>query len=553
MMPPTTESLKNLSLDIDDETVSVPFEQSLEDNLAAVCIKVITASVSTAIPTLAALMVEHQVSCLVITDESERDGNLNPLPPLPPLPVDKYHASNLVGLVTESEMIQCLRLDDDLRSRCAQDIMRPLAICVFPPKTFLCLAYQTLVQQGLHYGVVESQGERLGLLSRTSLLQAFDPVFMQSILEGTRQRLDQVTDQLVSTQEQMHREKLTYQRSQLAFDTAKVQLQQQSDERTAELAEMNTQLKRDLRKRKRVEDALKQTLKTLQSAQIQVIQNERMAGLGHFVAGVAHEINNPINFIYGNINPAKAYAEELLRLVSYYQKTDPTIAQAIQTEIEEIEEIDIEFLAADFPKLLDSMKAGTERIREIVKSLRNFSRLDEAEMKPVDIHEGIENTLMLLANRFKAQPGQQAIRVVETYDQLPAVECFASQLNQVFWHILSNAIDALRLHYTPQSSMPDADEIGAIQIRTETIEGNRIAIYIADNGPGIPESERSKVFDPFYTTKPVGKGTGLGLSISHQIVVEKHRGNLYYHSTPGQGTEFVIELPCRLSSPRARL
>ncbi len=171
--------------------------------------------------------------------------------------------------------------------------------------------------------------------------------------------------------------------------------------------------------------------------------------------------------------------------------------------------------------LLNSMRLGTERIREIVKSLRNFSRLDEAEMKPVDIQEGIENTLMLLANRFKAQPGQQAIRVVEAYDQLPMVECFASQLNQVFWHLLSNAMDALRLYYPLQSS--GTNEIGKIQIRTETIEGNRVAIYITDNGPGIPDSERAKVFGPFYTTKPVGRGTGLGLSISHQIFLAHQR------------------------------
>ena len=518
------------------KTGLMSFDQFLDTHLAAVCTQVITASANDSIPRLSALMVEHQVPCLVITNE------LDPNDTLPGTAVGKLQSLNPVGLVTEREIVQCQSREAEIHSLCAKAIMRPLSLCVLPPKTSLLLAYQTLTQQDLAYGVVEWQGELLGLFSRTSLLQAFDPVMVQHFFEETRQQLNDARDQLVDTQEQLHREQLAHQQAHQTFSAAKAQLQQQSDERTAELGEMNIQLKKDLRKRKRVEDALKQTLKTLQSAQIQVIQNERMAGLGHFVAGVAHEINNPVNFIHGNLKPAQAYAQELLSLVSYYQTTDLTLA--MQPELEELEEIDVAFLSEDFPKLLDSMRLGTERIREIVKSLRNFSRLDEAEMKPVDIQEGIENTLMLLANRFKAQPGQQAIRVIETYGQLPMVECFASQLNQVFWHLLSNAIDALRLYYPLQAS--GTNEIGEIQIRTETIEGNRVAIYITDNGPGIPDSERAKVFDPFYTTKPVGKGTGLGLSISHQIVVEKHSGKLYYHSTPGQGTEFVIELPCTL-------
>ena len=522
-----------------DDTRLMPSEQFLEDHLATVCTQVVTAFVNDSVQRLSALMLEHHVPCLIIINE------FDPSDTLPGTVAGKLQSLNPVGLVAEREIVQYQVSEPKLHSVCAQTIMRPLALCVLPPKTSLLLAYQILTQQDLEYGVVEWQGELLGLLSRASLLQAFNPVVMQGLLEDTRKHLSRVTDQLVDTQEQLHREQLAYQQAQLDFSAAKVQSRQQSDERTAELAEMNIQLKKDLRKRKRVEEALKQTLKTLQSAQIQVIQNERMAGLGHFVAGVAHEINNPVNFIHGNLKPAQVYAEELLTLVNYYQTSDPILAT--QPETEKLEEIDIAFLSEDFPKLLNSMRMGTERIREIVKSLRNFSRLDEAEMKPVDIQEGIENTLMLLANRFKAQPGQQAIRVVETYGQIPMVECFASQLNQVFWHLLSNAIDALRLHYTPQAS--GADEIGTIQIRTEKIESNRVAIYITDNGPGIPESERTKVFDPFYTTKPVGKGTGLGLSISHQIIVEKHNGNLYYHSTPGQSTEFVIELPCTLSSP----
>lgn len=507
---------------------SASSKRLIKDALAAVCTGVVIASSNDSISALSALMVEHQVGCLIITKKLEPDDTIESLL------LGEFKNLKPIGLVGERELVRSLASGDDLYRLCAQDIMISLEQCVFSPENSLHLAYQTLAQRGAKYGIVKQEEELLGVLSQSSLLRALNPLNMQA---------------------QLQQETLAHQQTQLAFKAAEIESTQQRDERTAKLAEINEQLKKDLRKRKRVEDALKQTLKTLQSAQTQIIQSERMAGLGHFVAGVAHEINNPVNFIHGNLKPAKQYAEELLALVSYYQKTDPALAQTIQIEIEELEDIDVEFLAKDFPRLLDSMKSGTERIREIVKSLRNFSRLDEADMKPVDIHEGIDNTLLLLPNRLKALPGQSAIRVVKTYGNLPTVECFASQLNQVFWHLLSNAIDAVRSHYVQNAfeneSEPTQPDISTIQIRTEVIKANWIAISIIDNGPGIPEQARNKIFDPFYTTKPVGKGTGLGLSISHQVIVEKHGGRLYCHSTPGQGTEFVIELPCKIAQPLA--
>ncbi len=535
--PPTDLSIAAIDV---DETAPVPFEQYLDNSLHIVCSQVVIAGINDSVLLLSAQMIEQNAACLVITDE------LIPPEHSASIALGTLQSLNPVGLVTERALLRCQALGKALPSLSARDIMQPLDLCIFPPKTPLYLAYKSMVKRGFQYGVLKSRGELVGLISQTSLLKAFDPITMQAALEKTREKLDAVEEQLAKIQEQLQHEQLAHQQTQLDFSAAKVDLTQQECDRTAELAEMNIQLKKDLRKRKRVEDALKQTLKSLQSAQIQVIQNERMSGLGHFVAGVAHEINNPVNFIHGNLTPARQYADDLLALVGHYQKINSTLTSAIQIESEELEEIDIEFLSEDFPRLLDSMRSGTERIREIVKSLRNFSRLDEAETKPVDIHEGIENTLLLLSNRLKAQPGETAIRVLKTCSQLPTVECFVSQLNQVFWHLLSNAIDAVRSHDAQETSgIYESDNIATIQIRTEVSDENWIAIYIADNGPGIPQNVRNKIFDPFYTTKPVGKGTGLGLSISHQIIVEKHHGELQCHSTTDQGTEFVIKLPYR--------
>jgi len=297
------------------------------------------------------------------------------------------------------------------------------------------------------------------------------------------------------------------------------------DERTQELKEKNTDLE--------------QTLQKLKQTQAQLIQNEKMVGLGQLVAGVAHEINNPVNFIHGNIIPARDYAEDLLNLIKLYQLYYPEpVAEIIDTE----NIIDLDFLKKDFPTLLNSMEEGTKRIQEIVLSLRNFSRLDESSQKQVNIHEGIDSTLLILQSRLKPKPGYPEIEIIKEYGDLPLVECLASQVNQVFMNILANGIDALEMSWKESNSQLSCIK-PQIKIQSKVINKNWIAIYIIDNGPGIPEKVKNKIFDPFYTTKPVGKGTGLGLSLSHQIIVEKHGGNFYCNSVVGQGTEFAIELP----------
>lgn len=304
---------------------------------------------------------------------------------------------------------------------------------------------------------------------------------------------------------------------------------------------------------------LEETLQHLQKAQIQLVQSEKMSSLGQLVAGVAHEINNPVNFIYGNLTHAQQYAEDLLILLRLYQTQFPTGSPEIA---DQAEEMDLEFVAQDLPKLIASMRVGVDRIREIVRSLRNFSRLDEAEVKAVDIHEGLESTLMILQNRFKAQPEHPKIAVVKEYGSLPLVECYGGQLNQVFMNILTNAVDALEemsntRKATQKTDLAETVNMEAnqatltpeweptIRIQTQPVGTEAIAIRIADNGPGIPLDVQQRLLDPFFTTKPVGKGTGLGMSISYQIVVDRHGGSLQCFSAPGQGAEFIIEIPVR--------
>lgn len=282
----------------------------------------------------------------------------------------------------------------------------------------------------------------------------------------------------------------------------------------------------------------------LQHNYTRLLQNDKMAALGQLVAGIAHEINNPISFIYGNLTHATQYVQDLLYMLQLYQQQYPHHHLAKQAEIKALE---LDFIVEDLPKLLSSMMVGANRIQEIVLSLRNFSRLDEAEFKRVDIHEGIDNTLIILQNRLKPQPNRPGIKVVKEYGNLPRVECYAGQLNQAFMNILTNAIDALSENY--ELSVLSGDFVPVTQnplkisIGTEVTNHNQIIIRIADNGPGIPESIQKRLFDPFFTTKPVGKGTGLGLAISYQIIVEKHGGQINCISAPGKGAEFIIKLP----------
>ncbi|MEG4862787.1 MULTISPECIES: PAS domain S-box protein [unclassified Microcoleus] len=287
---------------------------------------------------------------------------------------------------------------------------------------------------------------------------------------------------------------------------------------------------------------LEQTLQKLTSAQSQLIQSEKMSSLGQLVAGVAHEINNPVNFIYGNLSHANDYTQDLLHLIELYQNHYPDPVPEIQ---EEVEAIELDFLMSDLPKLLSSMKVGADRIQKIVASLRTFSRMDEAEMKAVNIHDGIDSTLMILQHRIKAKHNHPEIEVIKDYGKLPLVECYAGQLNQVFMNVLSNALDALEERDLRRSAEEMRQNPSTISIKTEMLEGDRVLIRIADNGVGIADAVVTQLFNPFFTTKPVGKGTGMGLSISYQIVTDRHKGSLKCTSSPGQGAEFAIEIPLK--------
>lgn len=287
---------------------------------------------------------------------------------------------------------------------------------------------------------------------------------------------------------------------------------------------------------------LKNALEELQRTQSQVIQSEKMSSLGQLVAGVAHEINNPVNFIHGNLTHVQEYTQDLLALVQLYQQYNSNPAPEIQIAAEDM---DLEFLQEDLPKMLSSMKVGTERIRQIVLSLRNFSRMDEAEFKRVDIHEGIDSTLMILQHRLKAKPEQPEIEVITDYGDVPLVECYAGQLNQVFMNILVNAIDALEESNAKRTYQEMEDNPSRIKIRTSVVNSTWVEVAIADNGVGISKEFQQRIFDPFFTTKPIGKGTGMGMSISYQIITEKHGGKLECFSNPGEGTEFIIQVPLR--------
>jgi signal transduction histidine kinase len=284
---------------------------------------------------------------------------------------------------------------------------------------------------------------------------------------------------------------------------------------------------------------LQKTLDKLQKTQIQLIHTEKMSSLGQLVAGIAHEINNPINFIHGNVYHALEYTQDLLKLLRLYQEYYPNPPQEIQ---EVIHSIELDFLSQDLNKILNSMTTGTERIKEIVQSLRTFSRVDHAVEKKVDIHTAIDSTLMILEHRLQAMGKYPEIKVIKEYGQLPLLDCYFGQLNQVFMNIIANAIDALQEGIANKNNR---FAIPTIHIRTQVLNDKWVIISIADNGPGISGEVCSKLFDPFFTTKPVGKGTGIGLSISHQIIVEKHGGELSCHSIPGQGAEFVIKVPLR--------
>ncbi len=311
-------------------------------------------------------------------------------------------------------------------------------------------------------------------------------------------------------------------------------------------------VQRDITHRKQAEEALQNSeaqsreqaaqlaaaIEELKDTHSQLVQSEKMSSLGLLIAGVAHEINNPVSFIHGNLDYLKKYTIDLFNYLELYQHHYPNPVAEIQQKIEENE---LDFLVEDFPKIVSSMSVGIDRICQIVQSLRNFARHDDSQMKPVNLHEGIDSTLLILNHRLKGNGEMRKIEIVKEYGNLPPVECFAGPINQVFMNILSNAIDALGDGNSQRSLQEMRENPSQIKICTEVTE-NFVAIKIADNGPGITEEVKQRIFDTFFTTKPIGKGTGMGLSISYQIIVERHNGELYCTSELGKGTEFIIRI-----------
>ena len=369
------------------------------------------------------------------------------------------------------------------------------------------------------------------------------PIQNEEVLARVKAHLSirNLTKKLQTQNEQMQQEIADRQLAQVSLRQLAEQLEKRVAERTAELSQTNDLLKQEVKERQQVQENLQKSLLELQQAQTLLIQNEKMSALGQMVAGIAHEINNPVNFICGNLNYVRDYTQDLLSVLNLYQKHYPDPPVEIETKADAV---DLEFIKKDLLKMLDSMQVGGDRIRELIFSMRYFSRQEGQEMKQINLHESIDSTLMILKNRLKFKPNRPTIEVIKKYSpQVVTVECFGGEINQVFMNILANAIDAIEESIIEGNTDDIKPNLYLIQVSTELSKYNTVTIKISDSGAGVSEEVRSRIFDPFFTTKPIGKGTGIGLSISWHIVVDKHGGMLRCTSIPGKGTEFAIELP----------
>ncbi|NJK66268.1 MAG: response regulator [Microcoleus sp. CSU_2_2] len=374
------------------------------------------------------------------------------------------------------------------------------------------------------------------------------PIQNEEVLARVKAHLSisRLTKKLQEQNAQMQQEIIDRQQAQISLRQLAEQLEKRVAERTAELSQTNDLLQEEVEERQQMQDNLYQSLKQLQETQILLIQNEKMSALGRMLAGVSHEINKPVNFIYGNLDRVSQYTQDILNILNFYQQQYPQLTTEIEKKAQDIE---LELITKSLPKLLESMQLEGERIRDIVHSLQLFSRQEGEEMKPINIHEGIDSTLMILQNRLKFKPNFPPIEVIKEYNPyLTSVECCRGEINQVFMNILVNAIDAIEECSSPKTSEEMQANPYQIRISTEFSNHNTAIIRIFDSGVGIGEEVRDLIFDPFFSTKPLGTSIGIGLSISWHIIVERHGGILQCISTPGQGTEFAIELPIHQQS-----